>query len=442
MRVLLIHPEISRTKYNFSGVIDNEPLDLEYIAALLVKDGIEYDIWDGQIETIKAQEKIDLYKPDVVYCCGRTRQENFMKEYLIYAKKTCNSMTIAGGAHTQLCKERFYIDEIDYVLSSYDYFAVISVIKGESPVGLNGISYKDNNIWISNQVLPVDINELPLPDRTYSKKNENKYRYLELVPCVHVRTSYSCPYKCVFCARTELNGNKYSARDIENVVDEIAGIECENIYFIDDDFLFNPERIRKFIELVREKGIKKKYVCYGRADFIVKNEDLMAELKGIGLYYVLTGLESTSDECLNNYNKKIDMNCNVKAIEITNRLGINMMGMFITDLDFEAKDFRSIYKFTRKNKLKHVAISIYTPELDSVLYEQMKDRIISDNPEHYDYLHVVAKPGKMSLKGYYFHYHVLVVRLFIRANIDGIYSFLDYGYYIKSIIKNMFKFGG
>ena len=34
-KVLLIHPEISRTKYNFAGVIDNEPLELEYIAALL-----------------------------------------------------------------------------------------------------------------------------------------------------------------------------------------------------------------------------------------------------------------------------------------------------------------------------------------------------------------------------------------------------------------------
>ena len=24
--VLLVHPEISRTKYNFAGIIDNEPL--------------------------------------------------------------------------------------------------------------------------------------------------------------------------------------------------------------------------------------------------------------------------------------------------------------------------------------------------------------------------------------------------------------------------------
>lgn len=442
MKVLLIHPEISRTKYNFAGVIDNEPLDLEYIAALLKQDGISYDIWDGQIESITAQKKMDEMKPDVVYCCGRTRQENFMKEYLTYAKTTLGAITIAGGVHTQLCKHRFFSDEIDYVLSSYDYFAVVNLMKGMSPEGLNGVSYKDNGKWKSNEVIPVDINLLPFPDRTYFEKNSSRYRYLELVPCAHVRTSYSCPYKCEFCARTTLNGGKYMARDIESVVDEIESIPYENIYFIDDDFLFNPERIRKFVSLIKARNIKKKYVCYGRADFIAKNENLMKELKDIGLYYVLTGLESTSDGYLDNYNKKIDMECNIKAVNITNSLGIHMMGMFITDLDFEAKDFSAIYKFAKKHDIKHVAISIYTPEFDSKLFKDMGDRIISDNPEHYDYLHVVAKPGKLSLRSYYFHYHVLMVRLFLRAYKDGIYSFLDYGYYVKSILKNMFKFGG
>ena len=33
--VLLVHPEISRTKYNFAGIIDNEPLELEYIWSML-----------------------------------------------------------------------------------------------------------------------------------------------------------------------------------------------------------------------------------------------------------------------------------------------------------------------------------------------------------------------------------------------------------------------
>ena len=40
LNILLIHPEISRTKYNFVGVIENECLELEYISSLMKENGI------------------------------------------------------------------------------------------------------------------------------------------------------------------------------------------------------------------------------------------------------------------------------------------------------------------------------------------------------------------------------------------------------------------
>ena len=39
LTILLIHPEISRTKYNFVGIIENECLELEYIEAILKEKG-------------------------------------------------------------------------------------------------------------------------------------------------------------------------------------------------------------------------------------------------------------------------------------------------------------------------------------------------------------------------------------------------------------------
>lgn len=71
---LLIHPEISRTKYNFVGVIENECLELEYISALLKDRGHDVFLYDGQVEKITVPKAIKKYKPDVVYVCGRTRQ--------------------------------------------------------------------------------------------------------------------------------------------------------------------------------------------------------------------------------------------------------------------------------------------------------------------------------------------------------------------------------
>ena len=114
-----------------------------------------------------------------------------------------------------------------------------------------------------------------------------------------------------------------------------------------------------------------------------------------------------------------------------------MMGMFILDLDFEKKDFKNLYKWIKEHKLKHVAVSIYTPEMGMETSDQYKDRMITDNPGHYDYMHLVCKPDVLSVSAYYRAYYTLLVKLLLKAQKDGIYDFLDYGFYVRSFIANL-----
>ncbi len=441
-RFLLVHPEISRTKYNFAGVIDNEPLELEYLWTMLAEQGYTPEIWDGQVETIPLAEKLRQFQPQYVYICGRTRQVPFMQEYARAAKEISGSTVFVGGLHAQYHPDHFLMDAVDYVLTTFDLFHIFALIDGVMPETLDGICYRTGDSWHRNPAKPFDIARLPLPDRTYFYAHTNRYRYLELLPCAHVRTAYCCPYRCSFCYRNRLNCGVYSARPIAEVVDEIAAIQCDAIYLIDDDFLFDEQRIRTFIRLIQERGIRKQYVCYGRADFIAAHPDLMKELKAIGFYYILVGLEAIDDAFLQDVGKRCDVNQNSRAVEILNDVGIHIMGMFIVGLDFTGKDFRKLYRWIKAHKLKHTAISIFTPEFSSELMEQYRPRLITENPEAWDYLHVVAKPDHLSVRQYYFHYHVLLIRLFLKGWREGIYDFLDYGYYIKSFLRSMFGFGG
>ena len=438
-RVLLVHPEISRNKYNFAGVIDNEPLELEYISALLKERGYAPEIWDGQVEKQKFADRLRAVKPFAVYVCGRTRQENFMKEYCA-AAKAAGCITMVGGLHVQLNYSRFFSEDIDWILTSFDIFHIAEILSGSEPA--HSVCLRHEGKWIIKPAQPFDISRLPRPDRSYFYAHTDRYRYLELLPCAHVRSAYCCPFRCKFCARNQMNCGTYTIRPIEDVVDEIASIQCDNIYFIDDDFLFDRKRIERFIALIRQRGIRKKYVCYGRADFVAANPDLMRQLKDIGFYYVLTGLEAADGRHLKAYNKKTGTQTNAEAVRILNETGINMMGMFIVDLDFRRADFFSIYKWIRRHDLKHTAISIYTPEMSSEQFADYRSRLITTDPGQWDYLHVVAKPSNMSVKRYYFYYHILVVMLFLKGKRDGIYDFLDYGFYIRSMVKNLFRFGG
>ncbi len=446
LTILLIHPEISRTKYNFVGVIENECLELEYISTILKEKGHRVYLYDGQVEKQTVSTKINKYKPDIVYVCGRTRQENFMLEYCRQAKDYDeNTVTIIGGLHAQLCYERMYRDYVDYILTTFDIYRIQDIIdytysdKKTDLQKIEGICYKENNVWKKNKRAAFDIKQLPLPDRTYFYEHPHNYRYLELEHSAWVRTAYSCPYCCSFCHRNKMNSGTYVCREIKDVVDEIADIKADNIYIVDDDFLFNIDRLKEFVKLIREKNIKKNYICYGRSDFIAENEDLMKDLKDIGLYYVLVGLEAIDDNQLKDYNKKTNVYNNIRSIEICNSLGINLMGMFIVDLNYSAKDFNYLYKWIKAHNLKHVAISIFTPEMKTETYEFYKDRLITDNPSHWDYLHLVAAPSKISVKRYYFHYYKLLIKLFIKAKREGVYDFIDYGDYIQSFITNIFK---
>ena len=47
--------------------------------------------------------------------------------------------------------------------------------------------------------------------------------------------------------------------------------------------------------------------------------------------------------------------------------------------------------------------------------------------------------GYLSVRRYYTNYYLLLVKLFRRAQKDGIYDFLDYKSYINSFIENIFK---
>lgn len=446
LTILLIHPEISRTKYNFVGIIENECLELEYISALLKEKSHNVEIYDGQVEKKPVTTKIKESNPDIVYVCGRTRQENFMLEYCEMAKKYNKEIiTIIGGLHAGLCYERMYKDYVDYILTTFDIYKILDIIdyhfcnKKVDLDNIDGICYKKDNSWIKNKQYAFDINKLPLPDRTYFYKHPRNYRYLELEHSAWVRTAYCCPYHCKFCHRNKMNMGQYVCRDIKDVVEEIANIKSDNIYIVDDDFLFNKDRLDEFIRLIKEKNINKKYICYGRSDFISENEALMKRLKEIGLYYVLVGIEAIDDKQLKDYNKKSSVYNNMRSIEICNDLNINIMGMFIIDLDYTAKDFKNLYKWIKNHNLKHVAISIFTPEMETEIYNIYKDRIITNNPSHWDYLHLVAKPTKMSVKRYYFYYYKLLIKLFLKAKREGVYDFIDYGDYIRSFIKNIFK---
>lgn len=445
-KVLLINPEESRTIWTLSGIIDDEPLDLEMIYTELKNNNIDVNIFDVQRDAPKKLENIlEEFKPTITYINGVHKQVPFIKEYNHLIKEFDNNIkTIVGGNYAEHNYEDLYSKDVDYIARSYDPSVITNIVKyiqGEKIYleKQNGLCYKNKEKWIISDIKPVNIEELPIVNRDFFNNHKETFKYLDIKPVAHIRTAYSCLNKCEFCYRTILNCGKYTERTIESVVEEIKNIDCENIYIIDDNFLTNRERILKFIDLIKRNNINKKFISYGRVDFIIKNEDIIKSLKEIGWIYLLVGIEASNDKYLGKYNKLISTSDSEKCIKMLEDIGIRCMGMMIIDLDFTSKDFKNIYNWIKRVELKRFAMSIYTPLPGSKLYKKNEDKIVIKDLTKFDFVHVVAKPTNMSVWRFYLNYYILVIKLFNLANKYGTYDYLDINKWKKAYTKFLFK---
>ena len=441
MKVLLIRPQ-APNKLSFVKILDNEPLELEYLHTVLEKAGYEDYIYDGLIERQTVAEVIRREKPDVVAITGYITQEKLMLEFCKKAKEIDrNIITIIGGVHAQRNFEKFYSPDIDYIFRSEccNSFSELITAVGKSSTQelpqINGLCYRSTDeAWICNPMTPIDINTLPIPDRAFFHKNKSNYRYLELEEVATIKTSFSCPYSCNFCYCTLLAGGKYRVRDLELVIEELKSIDVTNVQIVDDDFLVDRNRLTNFIRLVKDNNINKTYICYARADFVAENGDLVKALADIGFKYFLVGLEAVTDDELTGYHKQTSTEVNKKCVEVINATSANCIALMIAPIDATKQYFEKLYQWVKENGLKYVTVSIFTPIPGTPLFDEYADKITSTDVEDWDFLHLVLEPTHLTKREFYWQYNKLFLRLYRIAKRTGTYDFMDLKFY-----KNMLQ---
>lgn len=453
--ILLIKPEAAGSGFSLDMALKTEPLELEYLAAMLTARNFPFYIYEASFESQTFEEILSRYQPQAVAITGYITQEALMLRYARRAKAfSSDIVTIIGGSHAQLNYSRFCRPEVSYICRSDNIFALAELLEyegllppanGMDPPTLSqidGLCYRDaGQSWNVNDCLPFDINLLPLPDRSQFLKNRSHYRYLDAAPVALMKTSTSCPYQCSFCYGRLLNGQHYFRRNLESIVEEIASIPSDTIQIADDDFLFDEDRLWEFIRLIRCRSIHKTYICYGRSDFISSHPELMRELADIGVTYLMVGLEAVSDQTLDAYHKNTSVDHNLASIRLLRELKVNLVGLFIIDLWFRPRDFRAMRRFIHEQGLTYTGVSIFTPIPGTALFEEYKDRLITRNCEKWDFMHLVTAPVHISRFRFYLEYYLLVMDLFSIAQKAGIYCFLKLSDYKNIFLRLLFTDG-
>ena len=409
MRVLLLRPRPDKETIGLQNVMICEPLELEYISS--------------NIEALG-----EKYRPDAVGITGYISHVNIMKEYARQVKLCSPDIkTIIGGVHAEVNPQDFESPYVDYIIRANGIRTFIGI--------LNSIEGKNTDEELScvygrNKPAPQKETVFPYlyPDREKVKKYRPHYYYMFHRNCTLIKTSYGCPYNCKFCFCRQIMDDKYFARPLEDIVKELSGIKETEIYIVDDDFLVGRERILRFCDMLEKNNIRKRYLIYGRADYIAANEDVIRRFRQVGLRAVIVGLESCDSRQLDNYNKRTNVKINEKAVSILRKYDVECYGTFILGLDWTKKDFDALYRWIKKLGLVFVNLQPLTPLRGTEIYEKYRPRFIvrEDEYEKWDLAHLVVRPDNISVRRYYWYTMVLYYK--ITANpVSGWYMIKKYG---------------
>jgi radical SAM superfamily enzyme YgiQ (UPF0313 family) len=295
MKILLIEPDTSQVVIGGDDFSIYEPLALEYIAAG-VADKHEVKILDLRLEN-NFDEVLEEFSPDVIGITAYTVHVNRVLQLFDKIKsRNPNVLTVVGGHHATIMPEDFHSEYIDVIVIGEGIFTFREIVnryeRGESIEDIPGIAYSKHGEFVkSDPVENVDLDEFPFPDRAVTAEYRNQYYSYWMKPLASIRTSKGCPFRCNFCAMWKLAGGKYYKRRPEKIVEELETLDEKYIFFSDDESLLDVSRMTELAELIKEKGIDKRYFLYGRSDTISKNSELIRLWKDIGLERVFVGLE-------------------------------------------------------------------------------------------------------------------------------------------------------
>ncbi|WP_273226793.1 B12-binding domain-containing radical SAM protein [Geosporobacter ferrireducens] len=438
MRILLAKCH-KKTIYSKFEPAVTEPLELEYLSALLEYLQIGHRIYDPLLEGSNFLEVFKSYEPDVLLLSGYITAVDVIIEASKVAKRQNPAVKVlVGGIHAEVNYEDFCVGTIDIVFHANGLTALEKILRNgfetEILAGIEGIAYRENKKWKINGKELTDLSALPMPNRGYFEKYQSRTKYMHYSPVAIVKTALSCPYQCSFCYCKQLNGGVYNTRSIDAVIEEIRGITAEVIWIVDDTFLIDRKRIQEFIKKVKKSDIKKKFIAYSRVDFIAKNEDIIQSLADIGLVELIVGMEAVEDQMLKEYQKACSAYENLKAVGILKKHHIQLTALFIVGIDFSWKDFRNLRRWIRKMDLQSYTASIFTPIKGTAYYEDYKSRLLTHDPAKYDFLHLTLKPTRMHALSFYFQFYCIYLEQFFRSK------------YIRSFLLNRWRsilpFGG
>jgi radical SAM superfamily enzyme YgiQ (UPF0313 family) len=315
-----------------------------------------------------------------VYCISALTVSANRARLLAYEIKRIypHAKVIIGGIHASLSPETFQ-DVADHIVYGEAESIIIDLVEGRFP-----------EVIVQGQAFQ-NLDDLPLVNYSLLENSAT----MDVIP---IMTSRGCPFDCNFCTVTKIFGKKFRMQSPDRVIQEIQHalkfFHTRTIFFYDDNFSANRERVREICQRIKQERIEIDWVTQVRSD-IARDPELIKDMEQAGCRFFFIGFESISDEALKAMHKSQTRSDIEHAIQVIRESGISIHGMFIFGNDFDTPEtIQATVDFAIHQHIDTVQFMILTPFPGTVCYEdiQKQDRLIHKRWDYFNAMYTVFRP--------------------------------------------------
>ena len=332
MRILLV-------VYDNDSYIHWFPQGLAYIAAALLKEGYEVEIYnqdvnhwpDEHLTRFLDENKFDVIGVSIIAGYYQYRKLLKVSEAINMSKQ--RPFYIIGG-HGPSPEPEFFIKktQADVVVIGEGELIVVELIKSLTSKthlsDIKGITYRDGENIIINQRRPLieDIDTVPFP--AYNLFPIEYYRLLRMPHSTNsdfimpLLSGRGCTFKCNFCYRLDVG---FRPRSNESIIEEINLLKYNYgityIAFSDELLMSSIERTVSLCNDFIKAKLNIKWDCNGRLNYA--KPEVLNLMKQAGCVFINYGIEAMDDQVLKNMKKALTTQQITKGIEATLEAGIS-----------------------------------------------------------------------------------------------------------------------
>ncbi len=205
------------------------------------------------------------------------------------------------------------------------------------------------------------------------------FRGVQMVDLVHA--SRGCRFNCFPCCTPYLGGRCFRPRPVENVIEELAGIENNRLFFVDNSLAQDDEWEKELFKALIP--MKKKWISHP-----IKDDDEILDLAAeAGCWYVYQAIVDTSEVI-------------AERIRRLKERDIGVEGTVLLGLDKHDEDYiKRMVDFLLELELDLAEFTIMTPFPGTPLRTQLEseDRILHNDWARYTCGETVFEPANLTV---------------------------------------------